>query len=238
MITDITTLRNHLKKRKIIGNDVIAIMTALRNQLEVDGKKSDFEWLNHFCNWCVHVQLSKSIVSLEIINSFIRAFLQIKVEYAGRTPDGSIEYDGDLESLNGHFAWIIDKFRDELTNFFNMYQIDKGLLENEEYFIQFCAMIFYLVKNRPLHVPHKQILNRHPQENQDYLDLCDNFAKSVIWAKDVYVSPDLIPIGIEVIHNNVDGTFALRVETKHGSAMTFNPITYQGRPFRILHNNN
>ena len=78
MIVNITTLKNHLENHKIVGNDAIAIMAVIRKQLEKDKRKGDFEWLKHFCDWCLHPKLEWSIVSVDIINSFTRAFLQVK----------------------------------------------------------------------------------------------------------------------------------------------------------------
>ncbi len=237
MIVNITTLKNHLENHKISGNDAIAIMTVIRKQLEHDKRKGDFQWLNHFCNWCLHPKLNRRIISVDIINSFIRAFFQVKkFNFAEVTPSLEFKYESDRESINEYFDSIIGQFRTELKEFLNIYHINTEFIKTDENFILFFARVFYIVKNSPLEVPDIVYVRgkKNLQKIEEYNELCTSFYKKWIWSKGVYISPDFYPIRISISHS-LDGSFGLSVKTKYGSSLEFNPITYHGGTFRVQH---
>ena len=232
MIVNITTLKNHLENHKIVGNDAIAIMAVIRKQLEKDKRKGDFEWLKHFCDWCLHPKLEWSIVSVDIINSFTRAFLQVKkIEvFENKFLDFELRFEDNRESIENYFDLIINNFRNELTEFLNIKHINTEFIKTDENFIHFFARVFYIVKNSPLHVPNSINNKKNSQQKKEYDELSTSFYKRWIWSKGVYISTELYPIGINIFHN-LDGSFSLSVEMKNGQSFTFKPITYHGGIF-------
>ena len=236
MITDLSSLRKHLERGNIVGNDFIAIITIVRNQLETSNQKGKYKWLNLFCNWCVHPKLSASLISIEVINSFLQALFQSEMKYTDTLPDFSLKYESDVEHLSKFFDSIFNELRHELISFFVLFQLEYRFFEIEKVYARFLILLLNVIKSRPLYVPENKFLEKKPKKKREIEEVSKRFTRYLMGASAQKSTEfDFAPTYIGVIHNS-DGSFGIKLNTKKGTSIIISPIMFCGMVLKLEYN--
>lgn len=75
VIKDIPSLKAYLDKGRFNHNDVIPFLSVLRNEISDRSLQSNMKWLNLFCNWSLHSEITSSIIVIDIMQSFLNSLL-------------------------------------------------------------------------------------------------------------------------------------------------------------------
>lgn len=213
MLTTMDDLREYLNRGTIHSSDILSIMTTLRVQLEKDDLKKNYKWLNLFSNWCVHNELSRTKLSIDIFKTFY-----------------SVLGKYDLPDMKGFYDHIFDKLREEIKKIFLAYSIPTNLCdnENEEAFAGFIIGILLIIKDRPIYLPKQ--LSEAEQVAVDRLPELLKFRKK---RSDI----DCRPISLSIAHTG-GGHFncSLVMVGQTGGRLTFSlsPVSYKNKQLKYL----
>ena len=215
MLATIDDLRVYLNAGELNSQDILSIMTIMRVQLERDNRKKDFQWLNLFCNWCVHSKLSESALSIDIFKTFYAAL-------------GDYDFTKG-QSMKGFYNHIFDRLRQDIATLFIDHAIPTGLVEDEKAFCGFLIGILLIVKDRPISPPKR--LSPFQETEVRGLPKLLKFAKD---RNDI----DWTPISLSITRTESGYfNFILTMVGQPGGTITFNlsTIGYSNKAFQFIY---
>lgn len=179
MIVDIQSLKEYLDHYNIDGESILSIMSVIRNELEDKKLKNEFRYLNMFCDWCLHPKLSRTMLSIDIMQEFISALC--------------INNDLQITSPRKFNIAIIDKLFKDIRDLFKIIGIDCSFISNEKVVANTFYCILNVIKERQLVIDEKYILQNTTRNKryEDFKRFCNN-----IFQKDGF---NLTPKSLSVI---------------------------------------
>ncbi len=215
MLATIDDLRVYLNIGELNSQDILSIMTIMRVQLERDNRKKDFQWLNLFCDWCVHTKLSKSALSIDIFKTFYAAL-------------GDYDFTKG-QSMKGFYNHIFDRLRQDIATLFIDHAIPAGLVEDEKAFCGFLIGILLIVKDRTISPPKR--LSQFQETEVRSLPKLLKFAKD---RNDI----DWTPISLSITRTESGYfNFILTMVGQPGGTITFNlsTIGYRNKALQFIY---
>ena len=76
IIKDIPSLKAHLAQGRFNHNDILPFLSVMRNELENRSLQEQMKWLNLFCNWSFHSKITSSMITVDIIQSFLSGMVE------------------------------------------------------------------------------------------------------------------------------------------------------------------
>ena len=153
IIKDLNTLNLYLETEPLRDNDIASIMVVIRNELEKNNKKEDFRFLNMFCNWCVHPEISRSKKGFEIIELFAKAI--------------STHDQSGGASAKQCTKTIVENFYYELKMFFIVNKLNIDYFDDKNPHKPFFLMIIKLVEKRSVVMPDKKYIEKNKLQERE-----------------------------------------------------------------------
>ncbi len=119
-------LNIELKKDIHTECQVVYILSKIRKCLEINNQKSEYKYLNFYCNWALHSKINRAEPVADIIREFIN--------------------DKD----NGKFLQF-DYLIKDLRRFFKDNSLSKKLFETENY-LRFANLLVEIYSDTPLEI--------------------------------------------------------------------------------------
>ncbi len=206
MIRDLHTLKKHLDSGSLQENDIVPIMTVIRNELENKNEKEKYKFLNLFCNWCVHPQITKSITALEMIELLTESVVQ--------------HDQSEGKSIHGFRKNIVERFYNELKVFFLVNNLNLGFFNDKKPHLPFFYLVIKVIVNRPLVMPDdKFIANRKLKDRKKKIT---DIMSSISSKKNINLNPKGIMITEEISAGKTNYLLNLITENVAFSIPLFN----------------
>ncbi len=142
-------IEGSFKSNKFIKSDIVNIMINFRLFLEKNKIQSQYKYLNLYCNWVVHNEISQSQIAFNILDLLT---------------DSMIAHN----SGNENFKWINDciieglgfhNVQSEIIEIGERFSADFKIIENNMFWKIFGATLLNILMDRPIVFP-ENITNR------------------------------------------------------------------------------
>ena len=171
IIKDVPSLKAHLAKGRFNHNDILPFLSVMRIEIENKSQQEQMKWLNLFCNWSLHPQISSSMIVVDIMQSFLSSLS---------------EWDlGDSDSIRRFNDTIIDSFRSDLAQLLHSIGIDNQFIAEDETFLPIFNYILNVIHKRPLVLPSESFLSQRASR-RSRVDALRNAATS-LYRKDCQI---------------------------------------------------
>jgi len=131
-----------LGQNDLSKSDVVNLMTQLRICLESADRKQQFRYLNMYCNWTVHPQLSQSAPAFEVLESLADTLV------GHPNAPGSPGFFKDVTK-----SLLFDELRDDCRNFATEFAIPVTFCTDAGIWYEFVKMIISILLERTLEFP-------------------------------------------------------------------------------------
>lgn len=186
MICDIQSLKKYLESNKINNTSIIPIMAVIRIEIERRNIKSEYKYLNMFCDWCLHPALSKSLVPIDIMQEFIYGL--------------SIHDDLQLSNTREFNNKLVDRLFDEMKKLFIIIDVNCSFFSDKREIADVFYLILCIIKERPLIIDIKYIRSRNRKiEEYDKLIL---FCSNILQKHHIDLMPNKLSAYLDISENN------------------------------------
>jgi len=135
-----------------------AFMINLRELLEEEDLKSTYPYLNLYCDWCAHTNISRSTVAFNILLSLTKSICQHNID--PKTID-----DGDIHKRIIDTIGILQLQR-EMTQVLQRFNLPSTPIENWTMWKDILGLIIYDIQQKPIMFPSR-IKNKAHQRIYD-----------------------------------------------------------------------
>jgi hypothetical protein len=146
IIHDLSTLKKHLAIGIIQENDIIPIMTIIRNELENNNEKQNYKFLNLFCNWCVHPKITRSMEAFEMIELLTEAIAKYN--------------QSEGKSISNCIKTICESFYYDLKTFFIVNGLNLRFFDDTKPHMPFFFLVIKVIVNRPIEMPDEKFIEK------------------------------------------------------------------------------
>lgn len=120
-------------------------MIDLRELLEEESLQSTFPYLNLYCDWCAHPEISRSTVAFEMLLSLTKSICQHNIA------PSSVE-DGDIHKRIIDTIGIL-QLRQEIIKVLHRYNLQAAIIENWVNWKNILGLILSDLQQKPLIFP-------------------------------------------------------------------------------------
>lgn len=215
MITDIQSLKEYIENNKIDEDRIISIMSVIRNEIESRNIQKEFPLLNMFCNWCLHPKLSKTMLSIDIMQDYICALCSQNGLFISSPKKFSSE--------------LIDRLFEDIRSLFMIVGVDSSFISSKKEIADIFFLILRIIIERPLIIDVNYIFQNKGRAGR-YNEF-KIFCKQILQKEGI----DILPKSLSVFRSVSEGNKLFwRIELLNSPTDICFEINYDKYAFLIL----
>lgn len=145
-----------LKGNTIDSNSIISLFSNIRNLIDKESSKNNYELVYFFCDWSSHTELDRSIFCKELLDKLSDVWISLSKKENSTNKDF-------LDEISRNF-FSLSRFRDELNNFLINHQLDNSIIKSANNWKNFISVVIFHLCGRPI---KRKSAYRFP--NEDYI---------------------------------------------------------------------